>query len=110
MNTVIALANLKASIARTDDERLKNIDLESSYWAKSLFKRVGFIKRACTMSRPEIPEGARKEAAFLFHYQIASDVEKQNTPPSLLLNFDQMPAKHAPVSSRTLAKKNSKSQ
>ena len=52
--------NTKALIERSKDEHLKLIDLESCYWAKILFRRMGFVKRASTTSRPEIPYSARK--------------------------------------------------
>ena len=55
VNTVVAIATAKALIERSKDEHLKLIDLESCYWAKNLFRRMGFVKRAYTTSRPEIP-------------------------------------------------------
>ena len=108
VNTVVAIATAKALIERSKDEHLKLIDLESCYWAKSLFRRMGFVKRASTTSRPEIPYGARKEAELIFHNDIAYKVEKFQIPESLIINIDQTPSKFAPASSRTLAKKNSK--
>ena len=48
-----------------DDEDLKLIDLESTAWGKSLFKQMGFCKRAATTSRVEIQELAKREAKFL---------------------------------------------
>ena len=44
VNTVVAIDTAKALIARSQDEHLKGIDLESTSWAKSLFKRMGFKK------------------------------------------------------------------
>ena len=60
VNTVVAIATAKSLIVRSQDEHLKCIDLESTSWAKSLFKRMGFKKRTCTTSKPEIPELAKK--------------------------------------------------
>ena len=108
VNTVVAIATAKALIERSKDEHLKFIDLESCYWAKSLFRRMGFVKRASTTSRPEIPYGARKESELIFHHDIAYKVEKFQIPESLIINIDKTPSKFAPASSRTLAKKNSK--
>ena len=48
VNTVVANATAKALISKSDDEHLRLIDLNSSSWAKSLFKRMDFVKRACT--------------------------------------------------------------
>ena len=59
VNTVVAVATAKTLIARSSDEHLKLIDLESTILAKSLFKRTGFCKRAATTTEPEIPELAK---------------------------------------------------
>ena len=108
VNTAVAIATAKALIERSKDKHLKLIDLESCHWAKTIFRRMGFIKRASTTSRPEIPYGARKEAELIFHHDIAYKVEKFQIPESLIININQTPSKFAPASSRTLAKKNSK--
>ena len=84
---------------------MKAIDIENTSWAKSIFQCMGFVKRAATTGRPEIPEGARKEAGLLFHRQIVELVDEHNIPPSLILNFDQTPLKYAPVASQTLAQR-----
>ena len=93
---------------RSSLEYLKSIDIENTSWAKSLFRRMDFVKRAATTGRPEIPEGTRKEAVILFHHQIVELVEEHNFPPSFILNFAQTPLNYAPVASQTLASKGSK--
>ena len=108
INTVVANATAKALISKSENEHLKAIDLKSSSWAKSLFKRMGFVKRACTTGRPEIPAGTGKEAELMFHHQIVTLVEKYNILPLLIINIDQTPCKYAPVSSHTMAEKCSK--
>ena len=108
VNTVVAVATAKALIARSSDEHLKSLDLDSSFWAKSLFRRMGFTKRACTTSKPEIPELAKKEAQLIFQHQIADLVERHSIPSSLVMNFDQTPLKYAPVASQTLSRKGTK--
>ena len=108
VNTVVAIATATALIEKSDDEHLKVIDLDRSSWAKSLFRRMGFVKRAATTARPEIPAGARKEAELLFHHEIVSKVEKHKIPHSMIINIDQTPSKFAPVATCTLAEKNSK--
>jgi hypothetical protein len=107
VNTVVA-AVAKALIGKSSDESLKVLDLDNSSWAESLFVRMGFVKRACTTARPEIPEGARKESEIIYHHEITSLVENYLIPPSLVINIDQTPLKYALVSSRTMAAKNSK--
>ena len=108
VNTVVALAAAKALIANSDEEHLKLIDLDESSWPKSLFQRMGFKKRAATTGRPEITEGARKEAGLIFHYEIVAKIEEHKIPDSLVMNIDQTPSKLAPASRHTLAEKNSK--
>ena len=97
VNTVVANATAKALISKSDNEYLQLIDLDSSSWAKSLFKRMGFVKRACTTSRPDIPASARKEAELIFHHQITTLKEKHQIPSSLIINIDQTPSKYAPL-------------
>ena len=108
VNTVVAIAAAKALISKSDEEHLKLIDLERTFWAKSLFKRMGFTKRAATTGRPEITEGARKEAGLIFHHEIVAKIEKHKIPHSLVLNIDQTPSKLAPASRHTMAEKSSK--
>ena len=75
---------------------------------KSIFVRMGFVKRVSATARSEIPEGARKEAELVFHREITSVVERYSIPPTLIINIDQTSLKYAPVSSRTMATNNSK--
>ena len=69
---------------------------------------MGFVKRACTNARPEIPKGARKEAELIFHHEITSLLERYSIPPRLVVNIDQTPLKYTLVSSWTMTTKNSK--
>ena len=70
VNTVVAVATAKALIARSSDEYLKLIDLELTTWAKSLFKLMGFCKRAATTSKPEIPELVKREANYFYNIKL----------------------------------------
>ena len=68
VNTVVAVATTKVLMFRMisdDDEDLKLIDIESTAWAKSLFKHMGFGKGAATTSKAEIPELAGREVKLL---------------------------------------------
>ena len=60
INTTIAKATAKALIKRNPGI-VGDVDIDSSRWAYSLFKRMGFVKRRKTSSKVDIPEGARKE-------------------------------------------------
>ena len=74
------------------------IDLESSSWEQSLFRRMVFVRRRGTKAKLEIPDGAFKEAQLLFTHDIMSKVDKYNIPDSLIINIDQTPTKYVPVS------------
>ena len=84
-----------------------NIDLDSSQWAKSLFLRMGFVKRRFTSTKVDIPEKARKEIEYQFHHDIVSKVERYNIPNSLIINLDQTPSSIVPGRKQTMALKGS---
>ena len=48
VNTVVAVAIAIALIEKSSDKSLKVLDLDNSFWAKSLFIKMGFGKRAST--------------------------------------------------------------
>ena len=86
-----------------------DIDVSSSLWAASLFRRMGFLKRRKTSSKVDIPDGARKEIKFLFYHDIVLRVEEFNIPETLSINIDQTSLGYVPVSKETMAKRNSTS-
>ena len=106
INTTIANATAKALIKRNPGE-CGIIDIESSRWAYSLFKRMGYVRRRKTSSKVDIPDSARKEIEFLFLHDIVSRIEEHNIPHSLVINLDQTPLKYVPVSNETMAKRSS---
>ena len=64
---IFFLTSPKALNARSSHGHLKLIDLKLTTWAKSLFKRMRFCKRAATTSKPEIPELATRLIYFKKH-------------------------------------------
>ena len=102
INTAIANATAISMVQRYPDVA-GNIDVESSSWARSLFRRMGFVRRHKTSSKVEIPDKVREEIEFLFYYDIVSYVEKYDIPHSLILNLDQTPLKYVPVSQDAMA-------
>ena len=60
--------------------RTKLIDLDRCFWIKSIFDLMGFVKRAATTSRPEIPDGTQREAELLLNDEIVSKVEEYKIP------------------------------
>ena len=75
VNTQTALPTAKALVIRYPLLEKENLILGSP-WAKSLFRRIGFVLRLKTTAKVLIPEGALKEAKFKFHHQIVNYVEK----------------------------------
>ena len=80
---------------------MKSIDLENTSWARSLFTRMGFVKRSATTSKSEIPEVAK----VIFQHHIAKAMEDYSIPLSIVMTFDQTPLKYVPVASQTLSQK-----
>lgn len=109
VNSIIVVSVAKVLIARNPQLNLEQIDLDSSSWAKSLFKRMGFARRMKTTGKVEIPEGARKEAELSYLHNIVALAEEHEIPPELVMNLDQTPLKYVPVLHHTMAKKGAKS-
>ena len=101
-NTVYANATAKAITEKSKGKYWKVIDLESTFCAKNLLRRIA------TSSRPETPARARNEAQMIFHREVLSNTEKHQIPASLVINIDQTPSKYAPISDQTLTLKNSR--
>ena len=78
-----------------------NIDIDSSSWAKSLFKRIGFVKPAKTSAKVSIFDGAREEIEYLVYQSECGKMWTRITPNtdtfyavSMILNIDQTPMKY----------------
>ena len=67
ITSVIAVSVAKALIARNPHLMLDHIDLDSSSWAKSFFRRMGFKKCMKTTGKIEIPSGERKRTNFCIY-------------------------------------------
>lgn len=102
-NTVAVVAVARTLIEKSSDESLKVLVNDNSHRAKSLFVRMGFVKTACTTTRPEISEGARKEAELIFHREIVSIALKNSIPTSHLC----LVKPYTPMSSQKMAARSS---
>ena len=65
--------------------------------AQSFLRRLGFVCRMNTTGEMKITVGIQKEAELTFLHQIVNNVEKQQIPSSLTINFDQTPSKYVQV-------------
>ena len=101
----VAVSSAKALMTR-NPHLIGNVDVESSHWAQSLYRRMVFRRRQATASKLEIPGGALKEIKLLFHHDITSKVETFIIPDLLIINLNQTLTKYVPVGWTTLAKKN----
>ena len=82
------------------------LDFESSSWAQSLFRRMGYVRRRHTSTKVDIPDVARREVQYVFLYEIVFNIEKHSIPHSMVINFDQTPLKIDRCGKSTLTKKN----
>jgi len=44
---------------------IADLDLESSAWAQSLYRRMGYVRRRHTTTKVDIPDAARKEIEYV---------------------------------------------
>ena len=88
----IAYATAKALI-RKYPIVVGDINVDSSYWAQSLFRRMGFSRLRKTSTKVDLPESVRKEIEYFFLYGNVSKVEKNAIPDFIIINFDQTPLK-----------------
>ena len=107
ISSAIAIVTAKALIARYPE--YNHGDLDSSSWAKSLFKRMAFVKRMSKNGKVEIPEGAKKTKLNLCIFMTVTTAEENKVPSCFILNLDQTSLKYIPVGRQSLAKTGSKS-
>jgi len=87
---------------------IADLDLESSAWAQSLYRRMGYVRRRHTTTKVDIPDAARKEIEYVNTLRKNWKRLKiiQSIPNSIVINFDQTPLKIVPCSKSTMAEKN----
>ena len=56
LNFVVVIAVAQALIEKSTDDHLKCIDLISSTWTQSLFRRIGFVRGMYTTDKLEISD------------------------------------------------------
>ena len=74
-------------------------------WCTSVFKRMKWVNRKCTTSKPAIAPGLIREVGFSFYKEIAEAVQADNIPPELIINIDQTPLPFVLISKYTMNKK-----
>ena len=75
VNRAIANATAQAFLIRYRN-LVGEINMCSSFWAQSLFRKMGFKKRRKTSLAVDKPDSARKEIKYLFIHDIVDTVER----------------------------------
>ena len=109
VNTAVAIAVADALVERHPEQELNHVQYRTCTWARSLFHRMGFVRRAGTTGKVEIPAGAKKEVELTFLHEIVNKVEKFQIPLSLVLNLDQTNSKYVSMGKTAMAGKGSNS-
>ena len=74
-------------------------------WCTSVFKRMNWVNRKSTTSKPLIAPGLIREVGFSFFKEISEVVQAHNIPPELIINIDQTPLPFVLISKYTMNKK-----
>ena len=91
------LLNKNASLAPKDGIEVKLTD----DWAKSLLKRMGYVKRkACSKAKVDVERYEQLKDEFLIEIKVI--VTMDEIPPELIINFDQTALNYVPVSHWTM--------
>jgi hypothetical protein len=93
-----ALIDSNPSVA----SHLKTFSMPCS-WVISLYRCMGFTKRAGTTARPAVPQGLYDESRREYLCDIGKKVDQWNIPPELVLNSDQTPSSYVSVGKSTMA-------
>jgi len=75
----------------SSSQHLRNFSMPRS-WVQSLYRRMGFTKRAGTTSQPPVPQGLYDACRLEYLGAIDRKVKQHKIPPELVLNSDQTPS------------------
>ena len=92
VNTAITIAGARGIILKMDKNRLAenggHINLTKS-WAKSLLKRMGFVKRRGTTKVSRVTSAEFEQVKKSFLAAINTQVQLEEIPPELIFNWDK---------------------
>ena len=60
VNTAVAIAVSDAFVERHAEQGLNRVQFRTCTWTKSLFHRMGFVRRARTTGKVKIPAGIKR--------------------------------------------------
>jgi len=76
-------------------------------WCESISKRLGYVRRKATTSKPIIAPGLIKEIGLTFYNNINEIIQAHEIPYEMVINIDQTPLPFVLISKYTLAEKGS---
>ena len=88
---------------------MEHLNIEESSWSKSLFKRMGYVRRPATTGKVEISEKLKAGIETVYLYGIVQKINEHKIPSSIIINLEQTPSKFVPGCNKTVAKKGCKS-
>ena len=104
VNTTIAMAAANGIIAARNPALLVqhggHLEITKA-WAKSLFQRMGYVKRKCS-NAGKVTVARFEEVQEEFLADIQAEVLMNDVPPSLILNWDQTAIKLVPTGEWTM--------
>lgn len=76
------------------------MDLDSSSWVQSIYRRMRFTKYKYTSAKIDIPKVVMKEIEYPFAFDNMSRVEQYDIPDSLIISLNQTPMPSVLVESK----------
>ena len=110
VNIHVVRATAKALIESnpSSSSHLQNFDMPRS-WVQSIYRRMGYKKRAGTTARPPVPQGLYDESRRDYLGDIDRKIKQHKIPPELVFNSDQTPSSYVSVGKSTMTTQGSKS-
>ena len=108
IHVVRAVAKALIDSNQSSSKYLQNFNFPRS-WVQSLYRRMGYTRRAATTGRPPVPQGLYNECRREFLQEIDNRIKKYKIPPELIMNSDQTPSSYVSVGKSTMSLKGSKS-
>ena len=100
------LMNKNATLVSKNGEGGIKVKLTDD-WAKSLLKRMGYVKRkACSKAKVDVERYEQLKDEFLLEIKVIVNMDE--IPPELIINFDQTALNYVPVSHWTMDQEGAK--
>ena len=106
-HVVRATATALLKVNPSQAARLCTFDMPRT-WIVSINKRIGFVRRASTTSRPSVPMGVYQECRLDFLSGINKKMKEHSIPPDFVLNADKTPSTYVSTGAMTMAKRGEK--